>query len=101
MQALAEEAIADLPTGEPDRNGVTQPQIAFVAMDPTNGHIKAMIGGRDWQNTQLNRATKAYRQPGSCIKPFVYTAAIDSHRYTPATVLVDEEIEYPNGDAGA
>lgn len=100
MQAIAEEAIADLPTGEPDRNNVTQPQIAFVALDPTNGHIKAMIGGRDWQNTQLNRATKAHRQPGSCIKPFVYTAAIDSHRFTPATVLVDEEIEYPNGNGG-
>ncbi|MBA2133500.1 transglycosylase domain-containing protein [Capillibacterium thermochitinicola] len=101
MQAIAEEAIADLPTGKPDRNNVTQPQIAFVAMDPTNGHIKAMIGGRDWQNTQLNRATKAYRQPGSCIKPFVYAAAIDSHRFTPATVLIDEEIEYPSGDGGS
>lgn len=98
MQAYAEEVIKDLPTGEPDKNNVTQPQIALVALDPTNGYIKAMIGGRDWQNTQLNRATKAYRQPGSCMKPFVYTAAIDSHKFTPATVLIDEPVEYPNGD---
>ncbi|HEY8392142.1 MAG TPA: PBP1A family penicillin-binding protein [Capillibacterium sp.] len=98
MQACAEEVIKDLPTGEPDKNNVTQPQIALVALDPTNGYIKAMIGGRDWQNTQLNRAVKAYRQPGSCMKPFVYTAAIDSHQFTPATVLMDEPVEYPNGD---
>jgi len=98
MQAYAEEAVEGLPTGEPDKSGVTQPQIAFVAMDPTNGYIKAMIGGREWQNTQLNRATKAHRQPGSCMKPFVYTAAIDSHRFTSASVLVDEATEYPNGD---
>ena len=96
-QASAEEAIVDLPTGEPDKDNVTQPQIAIVALDPTNGYIKAMIGGRDWQNTQLNRATKAYRQPGSCMKPFVYTTAIDSHKFTPASVMIDEAVEYPNG----
>ncbi len=97
MQELAEAAITDLPTGEPDKNNVTQPQVALVALDPTNGQIRAMIGGRNWQNTQLNRAVKAYRQPGSCIKPFVYTTAIDSHQFTPATVLIDEAIEYPSG----
>lgn len=99
MQNIAEEAIADLPASEPDKNNVIQPQIALVALDPTNGYIKAMIGGRDWQTTQLNRATKAYRQPGSCMKPFVYTTAIDSHKFTPSTIVVDEAIEYPNGDA--
>lgn len=99
MQDLAEQALADLPIGEPDKNNVTQPQVALVALDPTNGYINAMIGGRDWQNTQLNRSVKAYRQPGSCMKPFVYTTAIDSHKFTPASVVIDEAVEYPNGDA--
>lgn len=97
IQNAAEQALANVPVGAPDEKNVTQPQVALVALDPTNGHIKAMIGGRDFQNTQLNRATKAYRQPGSAIKPFVYTTAIDSGDYTPATVLIDEPVEYPDG----
>lgn len=98
LQSAAEEAFTELPTAkEPDKNGVTQPQAALVALDPKNGHIRAMIGGRDFQNTQLNRAVMAYRQPGSAIKPFVYIAAIDSGKFTPASVLIDEPVEYPAG----
>ena len=95
LQVKAEEALAKrLPAGKADENGILQPQAALVAMDPTNGQIRAMIGGRDFLNTQLNRAVRAHRQPGSAMKPFVYTAAIDSGLFTPATVLVDEPIEY-------
>lgn len=97
MQKAAMQALTDLPTAEPDERNVTQPQAAIVALDPTNGQIKAMVGGRDYVNTQLNRATMAYRQPGSAIKPFVYTAAIDSGNYTPATIFVDEPVKYPDG----
>lgn len=98
LQEKAEEILADsLPAGEADENGVIQPQAAVVTLDPTNGHIRVMIGGRDFQNTQLNRASRAYRQPGSAIKPFLYTAAMDSGDYTPATVMVDEPIEYEVG----
>ena len=53
-------------------------QTALVAMDPSNGHIKAMIGGRPDYHDQFNRATQAKRQPGSVFKPFIYTAAIDN-----------------------
>lgn len=56
-------------------------QAAFVAMDPTTGHILAMIGGRDFSRSKFNRATQAKRQPGSAFKPFVYTAAIDNNRF--------------------
>lgn len=95
LQEKAEKILADnLPAGEEDENGVIQPQAAIVTLDPTNGHIRVMIGGRDFQNTQLNRAARAYRQPGSAIKPFLYTAAMDSGEFTPATVMVDEPIEY-------
>ena len=51
-------------------------QVAMVAMDAKNGDILAMIGGRDYAASQLNRATDAKRQPGSVFKPFVYAAAL-------------------------
>ena len=52
MQELAEEAIADLPTGEPDKTNVTQPQVGhWWPLDPTNGRHQSHDWGRDWQNT--------------------------------------------------
>ncbi|HYK21663.1 MAG TPA: transglycosylase domain-containing protein, partial [Pyrinomonadaceae bacterium] len=54
-----------------------KPQAALVAMDPHSGNILAMIGGRDYADSQLNRATDAMRQPGSTFKPFVYAAALE------------------------
>lgn len=53
-------------------------QCAFVALDPTNGAILAMVGGRPDYKDQFNRAIQAKRQPGSVFKPFVYTTAIDN-----------------------
>lgn len=53
-------------------------QAALVAIDPSNGHIRAMIGGRPDYHDQFNRATQAKRQPGSVFKPFIYTAVIDN-----------------------
>jgi penicillin-binding protein 1A len=50
----------------------------FLAMDPATGEIRAMIGGRDYDDSKFNRATQALRQPGSTFKPFVYAAAIAS-----------------------
>ncbi len=99
-QSAAETAASSFSGGKTDASGITQPQLAIVAIDPKNGYIKAMIGGRNYGNTQLNRATDAHRQPGSAIKPFVYTAAIDSRQYTPSSVLVDEEVKYqtPQGE---
>jgi len=100
MQRAAQEAV-ERAFGNPggilaratttDANGLRQPQVALVALDPRNGHIKAMIGGRD--NDQFNRAVQAVRQPGSAIKPFIYTAAVDNG-LSPATVLVDEPFEW-------
>jgi penicillin-binding protein 1A len=99
-QNAAEAVATSFSGGKVDAGGVMQPQVAIVAIDPQNGYIKAMVGGRDYGNTQLNRATDAHRQPGSAIKPFVYTAAIDSRQYTPSSVLVDEEVKYqtPQGE---
>ena len=53
-------------------------QAALVAIDPRNGHILAMIGGRDFEESQFNRAVQSRRQPGSVFKPIVYAAAVDN-----------------------
>lgn len=89
--AFAQEgSVLDRLTGT-DRDGLRQPQAALVALDPSTGHIKAMIGGRD--NDEFNRAVQARRQPGSAMKPFVYTAAIDKG-LTTSTIKVDEPFEW-------
>lgn len=71
-------------------------QGAVLCMDPTTGFIKAMVGGRDYQESKFNRAYQAYRQPGSTFKPFIYTAAMDSG-FTPSSTIIDEPITFPNG----
>jgi penicillin-binding protein 1A len=71
-------------------------QGALVAIDPRTGYVRAMIGGRDWNQSNYNRATQAMRQPGSAFKPFVYTAAMDNG-FHPTDVIVDEPVSFPNG----
>lgn len=66
-------------------------QGALVCLDPHTGHIKAMVGGRDFLDSEFNRATQAPRQPGSAFKIFVYTAAIDNGM-TPADIIMDDPI---------
>ncbi|MDO5529802.1 MAG: PBP1A family penicillin-binding protein [Paracoccus sp. (in: a-proteobacteria)] len=66
-------------------------QGGFMAMDVNTGRVLAMQGGFSYQSSVFNRATQAMRQPGSSFKPFVYAAALDNG-YTPATIVVDEEI---------
>lgn len=74
-------------------------QGAFVCMDPTDGSIKAMIGGRDFAQYKFNRATMARRQPGSAFKPFVFATALEQN-IMPNTIFTDEPIRYliPNSD---
>lgn len=69
---------------------------AIVAMEPYTGRVKAMVGGFSFALSEFNRATQAYRQPGSSFKPFVYAAALDNG-YTPASVVLDAPIEIPQG----
>jgi penicillin-binding protein 1A len=77
MQKAAEKAITK---GIKDIEKRTRPgiQAALIAIDLRNGHIKAMVGGIDFWETQFNRATMALRQPGSAFKPFVYAAAMEN-----------------------
>ena len=53
-------------------------QGALVAMDPATGHVRAMVGGRDFNESRFNRAVQAKRQSGSAFKPFVYAAALEA-----------------------
>jgi len=69
---------------------------AMVAMDPWTGRVLAMVGGFSFDQSQFNRATQAYRQPGSSFKPIVYSAALDNG-YTPSTVVLDAPIEIDQG----
>jgi penicillin-binding protein 1B len=79
LQRLAARAVAGQ-LGHLDRvynqKGIT-PQAALVALDPRTGKVLAMLGGRDYAQSQMNRATDAQRQPGSVFKPFVYAAALE------------------------
>ena len=66
----------------PDVNG------AIIAIDPHSGRVLAMSGGLEYETSEFNRATQAWRQPGSAFKPFVYLAALDSG-FTPSTLVLD------------
>src|SRR5450432_1060664 len=72
---------------------------AMVAMDPWTGRVLAMVGGFSFDQSQFNRATQAYRQPGSSFRPIVYSSALDNG-YTPSTVVVDAPIEIDQGQGG-
>ncbi len=88
--------------GEPyPENSFTLRQIpvidgAIVALDPHTGRVFAMVGGFAARISQYNRATQAFRQPGSAFKPFVYLAALDKG-FTPSSLVLDAPFEYDQG----
>jgi penicillin-binding protein 1A len=88
MQGEAERALTEELNAKGSKFGVEQG--ALVALDPT-GAIKAMVGGRNYADSQFNRAVAAKRQPGSSFKPFVYLAALEKG-LTPDTVREDAPI---------
>jgi len=72
-------------------------QGAMIAMDVETGAVRAMVGGRDFDDSKFNRATQALRQPGSSFKPFVYAAAIRAG-HSPNEILEDAPISLPQPD---
>ncbi|MBE0704489.1 MAG: penicillin-binding protein 1A, partial [Afipia sp.] len=68
----------------------------MIVMDPNTGRVLAMSGGFSFDQSQFNRATQAYRQPGSSFKPIVYSTALDNG-YTPSSIVVDAPIEIDQG----
>ena len=77
-----------------------QVQGALLCIDPKTGYVKAMIGGRDFSESQFNRAASSRRQAGSAFKPLIYAAAIEKG-YTPSSVLLDSPVEYSDNDGGS
>jgi penicillin-binding protein 1A len=73
-------------------------QASLIALDPATGEVRAMIGGKDFIESNYNRATLALRQSGSAFKPFVYAAALESG-YSPASVItdLDRAVDTPQG----
>ncbi len=72
---------------------------AFVALDPRDGSIRALVGGFDFQKNKFNHVTQAWRQPGSSFKPFIYSAALEKG-FTPATVVNDAPLFFDAGVTG-
>ncbi len=71
---------------------------ALVAMEPYSGRVVALVGGYSFSLSKFNRATQAYRQPGSSFKPFVYATALETGQFTPASVITDAPITLPGAD---
>ena len=92
LQAIAENVIARRLASEGGKKNVSQ--AALVAMAP-NGAILALVGGRDYNESQFNRATQAKRQPGSLFKLFIYLAALEKG-FTPDMVAIDAPVRLGN-----
>ena len=71
---------------------IPKAQAALVSLDPSNGAIRALVGGLSFEHSNYNRAIQAKRQPGSSFKPFIYSAALDAG-YTAATIVNDAPLE--------
>ena len=72
---------------------------AFVALDPRDGAIRALVGGFDFGKNKYNHVTQAWRQPGSSFKPFIYSAALEKG-FTPATIINDAPLFFDSGVTG-
>ncbi|MEO5692329.1 MAG: penicillin-binding protein 1A [Usitatibacter sp.] len=90
-RAIRRGSVIRLQAGEKGAWSIAQlPKVeaALVALDPANGAILSLSGGFDFNANKFNHATQAWRQPGSCFKPFIYSAALEKG-FTPATILND------------
>ena len=75
-------------------------EAAFVAASPIDGAIQALVGGFDFSRNKFNHVTQAWRQPGSSIKPFIYSASLEKG-YSPATVIADEPVVISAAETGS
>lgn len=103
MQRAAMEAVQKGLTELDKREGFQEPlaQAALLCMDTETGEVKAMVGGRNFEESQFNRAIQSRRQPGSVFKPIIYAAALDQG-LTPAHIIMDSPFvagRTPGGEA--
>jgi 1A family penicillin-binding protein len=100
LQEMAKDALAQglgrldemmgIPFGKTPR-----PQGAIAAIEPATGAVRAMVGGRDYFQSEFNRAANARRQAGSGFKPFVYYTAFQEAGFHPGTVMTDQPVSIP------
>jgi len=101
---MQEAAIEEIKKGLHELNdrqkypGKEKPQASLICIETKTGHVKAMVGGRDFMESQLNRAVQSKRQPGSAFKPIIYAAALDKG-YTPASILSDNPFTFWNTES--
>jgi penicillin-binding protein 1A len=101
-QRIRPGAVIRLSTDDKGRRSITQlplAEAAFVAVQPGNGAILALVGGFDHDRNKFNHVTQAFRQPGSSFKPFIYSAALEKG-FSPATVINDAPFFVPAAQAG-
>jgi penicillin-binding protein 1A len=91
--------IAKTPKGAWEITQLPEVEGAFVAIDPRDGSIRALVGGFDFAKNKFNHVTQAWRQPGSSFKPFIYSAALEKG-FTPATVVNDAPLFFDAGVTG-
>ena len=72
---------------------------AFIALDPRDGSVRALVGGFDFNKNKFNHATQAWRQPGSGFKPFIYSAALEKG-FSPTTIVNDAPLFFDSGVTG-
>jgi penicillin-binding protein 1A len=97
-----EQAVQDAATAPRARGTLYQiptVEAALLSIETATGDVLAMVGGRDYLNSEFNRATQALRQPGSSFKPFIYGAAL-SRGYTPVSILHDRPVVIEDRDSG-
>ena len=91
--------VAKTPKGTWEITQLPEVEGAFVALDPRDGAIRALVGGFDFEKNKFNHVTQAWRQPGSSFKPFIYSAALEKG-FTPATVINDAPLFFDSGVTG-
>ncbi len=93
-----EQYVARSALGEPS-GGPTSPYLqgCIIALDPRTGAVRALVGGRDFDDSKFDRCTQALRQPGSAFKPIVYADAVENGR-PPSYILDDSPLSVPNAD---
>jgi penicillin-binding protein 1A len=92
--------VAQTPKGEWALTQLPEVEGAFVAMDPNDGAIRALVGGFDFDKNKFNHVTQAWRQPGSSFKPFIYSAALEKG-LTPATMVNDAPLFFDASETGS
>ena len=92
--------VAQTPKGDWALTQLPEVEGAFVAMDPNDGAIRALVGGFDFDKNKFNHVTQAWRQPGSSFKPFIYSAALEKG-LTPATMVNDAPLFFDASETGS